>query len=179
MYVVDSGIRTTHQEFISASTGQKRATFGCLRASCALSHHVLAGRILVLACWQPWRGPLPAVASDGAAAACRVDFIGNFSQSSPIQDCERSPLDMHGQYTEESHTHASNCEVAAPRSLACVKAIFEQVMGMAHMLLQLLLAETWALQRRLMWWLSECWTVRQAAIPLSSQYPTSRRAPPH
>ena len=29
VYVVDSGIRTTHQEFISAATGQKRATFGC------------------------------------------------------------------------------------------------------------------------------------------------------
>ena len=29
VYVVDSGIRTSHQEFISAATGQKRATFGC------------------------------------------------------------------------------------------------------------------------------------------------------
>ena len=115
------------------------------------------------------------MASNRAAAVCRVDFIGNFSQSSPIQDCERYFLDVHDQYTEDAHTHAANrcCEVAAPRSLACVKAIFEQVMGMAHMLLQLLLAGTWASQRRLMWWLSECSTVRQAAIPTSSQYLTS------
>ena len=105
------------------------------------------------------------MASNRAAAACRVDFIGNFSQSSPIQDCERSPLDVHDQYTEDAPTHANNrcCEVA--KIMACVKATFEQVMGMAHMLRQLLLAGTWASQRRLMWWLSECSTVRQAAGP--------------
>ena len=40
VYVVDSGIRTTHQEFISATTGQKRATFGC--APAFLSFPVLA-----------------------------------------------------------------------------------------------------------------------------------------
>ena len=36
VYVVDSGIRTTHQEFISATTGQKRATFGCAPAFISL-----------------------------------------------------------------------------------------------------------------------------------------------
>ena len=121
------------------------------------------------------------MASNRAAAACRVDFIGNFSQSSPIQDCERSPLDVHDQYTEDAPTHANNrcCEVAAPRSLACVKAIFEQVMGMAHTLRQSLLAGTWASQRRLMWWQSECSTVRQAAVHLSSQYLSSCCTPNH
>ena len=38
------------------------------------------------------------MASDCAAAVCRVDFIGNFSQSSPIQDCERFSLEVHDQY---------------------------------------------------------------------------------
>ena len=56
MYVVDSGIRTTHQEFISASTGQKRATFGCAPAFCAPAYQCLAGHTVIeLACWQPWR----------------------------------------------------------------------------------------------------------------------------
>ena len=51
MYVVDSGIRTTHQEFVSASTGQKRATFGWVPAFCALVCHVLTGcTALRLAC---------------------------------------------------------------------------------------------------------------------------------
>ena len=29
IYVVDSGIRTTHHEFISNATGARRAMFGC------------------------------------------------------------------------------------------------------------------------------------------------------
>ena len=29
IYVVDSGIRTTHHEFISDATGARRAIFGC------------------------------------------------------------------------------------------------------------------------------------------------------
>ena len=54
MYVVDSGIRTTHQEFISASTGQKRATFGCAPASCGPACHCLAiYTVIERACWHP------------------------------------------------------------------------------------------------------------------------------
>ncbi|CAL5228884.1 g12099 [Coccomyxa viridis] len=74
VYVVDSGISTTHQEFKSAATGLKRASFG-------------------------------------------VDFIGNFSQTSPIQDC-----DGHGTHVA-SIAVGRNVGVAKEASVVAVRVL--------------------------------------------------------
>lgn len=82
IYVVDSGIRTTHHEFISETTGAQRADIGyyvltCQRAcigidlSCAVT--VMHAHLRI-----DWEFGMP---------ACRVDLIGNLTDPSPGQDC--------------------------------------------------------------------------------------------
>ncbi|KAK9904031.1 hypothetical protein WJX75_002945 [Coccomyxa subellipsoidea] len=76
VYVVDSGVRLTHQEFVSDLTGQRRATFG-------------------------------------------IDYVGNFTQDSPVHDCDGHGTHVAATAVGRNVGVAKEANVVAVRVLDC------------------------------------------------------------
>ena len=108
IYIVDSGIHTSHTEFVSELDGRRRATFGCppLPLFCAAAkkeHKTILTRSLLEESLNTQLGSMPRQGS--SLRTCQIEIKG-----SPFMGCQ--PHARHVKGTAHSSTRTCSCCLA-------------------------------------------------------------------